>query len=518
MNESSYKHNYEYLSIEEAKAIINGTFVQGSTSIGGELATKSDIDSLLDAAGKHMTSIVAGDNNEYVCYFEWASNRIDPTGVHVTNIILQVGSNQKISYELTPSNATVDSCVYEITSGSEYIHITDGVIYADAVGEATCKITINGNIANTFAISVIKGNSERMSGDVFIIRRPSSGSQVIIDLHSPEYCYNFSSWRPSNNNEMIYPQVYCSNLDATWWGTKTSQIIIDIDAIRKTYQSIKNKPSLQKNRTIEDACKLNDGHYAYIYLYADNYVDSSMLNKVYTVPCRAYKKSSNSSISFDSGKRYVELNGYTATGDVKNINYLVYGSLIDNTIWKKNNVISNWASSNGEKKYSDYFTRCGTLYAYIQIDLDSTGDTSVFNFVSFGDGYFDKGYNFYKNNIEINNMSIDTTTNSLNVDGDNVELNITVNKINGSADVSKLTGAMFASCFEDGNEVASETYYGTDSNGAFLWLDSIQSLPYTTQINISKRNFNKIQLYASAIDTDNMKIYKTQSAIKEITL
>jgi len=90
-----------------------------------------------------------------------------------------------------------------------------------------------------------------------------------------------------------------------------------------------------------------------------------MLNKVYTVPCRAYKKSSNSSISFDSVNRYVKLNGYTATGDVKNINYLVYGSLIDNTIWKENDVISDWASSNGEKKYSDYFTRCGTLYAYI---------------------------------------------------------------------------------------------------------------------------------------------------------
>lgn len=52
MEESIYKHNYEYLSIEEAKAIVNGTFVQGTTNIGGELATKSDIGKLLDTANK----------------------------------------------------------------------------------------------------------------------------------------------------------------------------------------------------------------------------------------------------------------------------------------------------------------------------------------------------------------------------------------------------------------------------------------------------------------------------------
>lgn len=49
MEEPIYKHNYEYLSIEEAKAIVNGTFVQGTTNIGGELATKGDIDGLLTA-------------------------------------------------------------------------------------------------------------------------------------------------------------------------------------------------------------------------------------------------------------------------------------------------------------------------------------------------------------------------------------------------------------------------------------------------------------------------------------
>lgn len=72
MEESIYKHNYEYLSIEEAKSIIGGTFVQGTTSIGGELATKADVDKLLTAADKKLTSIVplTGASNEFICFFE----------------------------------------------------------------------------------------------------------------------------------------------------------------------------------------------------------------------------------------------------------------------------------------------------------------------------------------------------------------------------------------------------------------------------------------------------------------
>lgn len=72
MEESIYKHNYEYLSIEEAKSIIGGTFVQGTTNIGGELATKADVDKLLTAADKKLTSIVplTGASNEFICFFE----------------------------------------------------------------------------------------------------------------------------------------------------------------------------------------------------------------------------------------------------------------------------------------------------------------------------------------------------------------------------------------------------------------------------------------------------------------
>lgn len=95
MEESSYKHNYEYLSIEEAKAIINGTFVQGTTNIGGELATKADIDKLLTAADKKLTSIVpsTGVSNEFVCFFECVNNEDFPDDL------------QHRWIEITPTNA-----------------------------------------------------------------------------------------------------------------------------------------------------------------------------------------------------------------------------------------------------------------------------------------------------------------------------------------------------------------------------------------------------------------------------
>ncbi len=95
MEESSYKHNYEYLSIEEAKAIINGTFVQGATNIGGELATKADIDKLLTAADKKLTSIVpsTGVSNEFVCFFECVNNEDFPDDL------------QHRWIEITPTNA-----------------------------------------------------------------------------------------------------------------------------------------------------------------------------------------------------------------------------------------------------------------------------------------------------------------------------------------------------------------------------------------------------------------------------
>ena len=516
MEESSYKHNYEYLSIEEAKSIISGTFVQGTTSIGGELATKSDIDKLLTAADKRLTSMVPSTvaSNEFVCFFECVNNRVDPTGVHVTNIIIQVGQNQKIQYELTPSNATVDTCIYEITSGSDYVHITDGVVYADAVGEAICKITINGTIESTFQIEVINGNVERHYGDVFIIQRCGGGSTAFVDLHSPEYCFNPSSWDPEFNNYMVYPFTYIKGIDTELFQSQ-SQMLIDIDQIRKTYQQIKNKPSLIKGKTIEQACQIHGGHYAYVYLYSDN-LWSKELGNVNSVKCRWYKKSSGASISFDRSMRWSTLKGFTYTSDFKYINYLTYGCLLKDYIIP----VSGYIMNGGDTKDLDYFLRCGTLFSFIRIDLDSNSETPLSDFVSFNDGYFEKGYNINLYEIEntVKELVVDITTNSLTTDGDNVELNITINKINNSTDITFLRSIMVAIAHNNTYKDPVDTFCSTDNNGAFFYNDGGIKLPYTTQINIPKKDFSKIGLYMCAIDTESGTPYKTSKPIKEITL
>ena len=519
MEESSYKHNYEYLSIEEAKAIINGTFVQGTTNIGGELATKADIDKLLADANKKLTSIVpsTGVSNEFVCFFECVDNRVDPTGVHVTNIIIQVGQNQKIKYELTPSNATVDTCTYEVISGSEFVHITDGIVYADAVGDATCKITINGTIESTFSVNVINGNAERHYGDVFIIQRPLSGSAVFIDLHSPEYCFNPADRRPQYSNYMIYPRTYVKGIDTGVFQSK-SQIIIDVDQIRKTYKQIKNKPSLIKGKTIEQACQIHGGHYVYVYLYSGNFADDSYINSVKSSKCRWYKKSDGASISYDPSLSWSTLNGFTATGDFKDINYLIYGCVFGYSI-SKLVPIAMYDGASSSAKGLDYFLRCGTLYSFIRIDLDSNSETPVSDFVSFNDGYFEKGYNINLDEIEntAKELSVDITQNTLNTDGDNVELNITINKINNSTDITFLRSIMSVSTF-DNNDRVLDTFCGTDENGAFFYNDGGIKLPYTTQINIPKNNFEKIKLHMCAIDTESGIFYRTSTPIKEVTL
>lgn len=156
MEESSYKHNYEYLSIEEAKAIINGTFVQGTTNIGGELATKADIDKLLTAADKKLTSIVpsTGVSNEFVCFFECVDNRVDPTSVTISDITMNVGESRQLSYNVTPANSTIDSVSYEIVSGSDLAHIENSTIYADKEGSVVYKVVINNSVTATANITI----------------------------------------------------------------------------------------------------------------------------------------------------------------------------------------------------------------------------------------------------------------------------------------------------------------------------------------------------------------------------
>lgn len=176
MEESSYKHNYEYLSIEEAKAIVNGTFVQGTTNIGGELATKADIDKLLTAADKKLTSIVpsTGVSNEFVCFFECVDNRVDPTSVTISDITMNIGESRQLSYNVTPPNSTIDSVSYEIVSGSDLAHIENSTIYADKEGSVVYKVVINNSVTATANITISDTYTYKDVYDINSDLKPSS--------------------------------------------------------------------------------------------------------------------------------------------------------------------------------------------------------------------------------------------------------------------------------------------------------------------------------------------------------
>lgn len=502
--------------------------VTGSYGLTGSFGTKKTVGQINDTITVEKNTTTQTKSGSKIYYYNntpgtnpsatvtWtqdARSVIAPTSVHVTNIILQVGQNQQIQYEVTPSNADVDTCTYEVTSGSDYVHITDGVVYADAVGKADCKITINGTVESTFQVNVINGNVERHNGDVFIVQTPRGGGIALVDLHSPEYCINPSNKSPKSCNYMVYQDFYIQGVDHGVFYTKQNNII-DIDKIRETYKQIKDKPSLIKGKTIEQACSMNGGHYAYIYLYSDSWV-ANEIGALNTLKCRAYKKSSNSSISIDG--YWLNLNGYTATGDSRDVNYLTYGTCVDFLTYRNIDSAPSFDKGYGGNVCCDYFNRCGTLYSYLLIDLDQNNETSVFDFVLSNDGYFEKGYNVNRDNWDdIKEMTVDYTQNSLDTTGDYMKLNITINKINNSTDISNLRGNMVAWCFIDGHNIAESAFYGTDSNGAFFNITDEQTLPYTTQINIPKKDFNKVQLYLSALNTNDSLIYR--SAPIEITL
>ena len=113
-------------------------------------------------------------------------------------------------------------------------------------------------------------------------------------------------------------------------------------------------------------------------------------------------------------------------------------------------------------------------------------------------------------------MAVDYTQNSLDTTGDYAKLNITINKINNSTDISNLRGNMVLLGFDSTGHSPVYRSYGTDSNGAFFNITDKQILPYTTQINIPKKDLNKVQLYLSALNTDDSLVYR--SAPIEITL
>lgn len=483
MEESSYKHNYEYLSIEEAKAIINGTFVQGTTNIGGELATKADIDKLLTAADKKLTSIVpsTGVSNEFVCFFECVDNRVDPTGVHVTNIIIQVGQNQKIKYELTPSNATVDTCTYEVTSGSEYVHITDGVVYADAIGEAICKITINGTIEYTFYVSVTDNNIIDLNCDVIAIQN----CNINILLYDMKYTdQGISNYPP------FYENAFGNRCNL--YGYDGSWSFVNFDKLKDIYKSVKNTQSQVKGKTVEQMCQSDYGAAIKIN-FEDNLPFDDDSHQVRPDEKRTYKilrltkNTPSASINYNDKDHKVHISGYDFKEELS-FTSLVHGN------------------------EDNYFLKTGTIVATNYFFPESDDKWSTSNLIVPKDGqYIYKGYQLSRYSYgddQTQQPNIDAQLLNVNKNGNIYTGQIKINSINGNTDISNIHGYL-TFMYKVGGNVPYK--YGDKENGLYN-LTHIKTLPYTFDFKIEKQanggGLYVHPLYFYTTDKELINVYK----------
>lgn len=691
MEESSYKHNYEYLSIEEAKSIIGGTFVQGTTSIGGELATKADIDKLLTAADKKLTSIVpvTDTSNEFICFFECISNEtfpddlehrwievspiqftfpadggsvkitgsygltgtlgtrkkvgdiadtitadanatpstksgskiyhynndqsqtptakvswtqpnkeeefpddeahrwieitptdagnfteaggtitvtgsygltgsygtkrtvgqindtitvekntttqtksgsktyyynnttgtdpsatvtwtqdahtiVAPTSVYVTNIILQVGQNQQIQYEVTPSNADIDTCTYEVTSGSDYVHITDGVVYADAVGKADCKITINGTVESVFQVSVTDNNIIDLDCDVLAIQN----CEIEVGLYAMSHNLEggVTSLLYLHDNAVVSGcQIY--GRDGYW-------SLVDFNKLRELYESIKNEQSQVKGKTVEQMCQSPYGPAIEI-IFKDelknDYSEEVQQDekRTYTI-LRLTKNTPSASIYYNDKDYKVHVSGYD---------------------FKEN--VSFSAMVHGAENYgiSEYYAPAKTIVAENYFFIKNK-KWSTTNLVVPKDGeYIFKGYQTYpkysKDNQYIGPIApiVDAELLNKNVNGATISGQIKINSINGKTDISTINGYLIFQ-YRRKRQVGVFSELGDKENGLYN-LTQIKNLPYTFDFKITRKKDYSSGLFVNPVyfyttDKELIKIHcfnnviSTDSIIEEI--
>ena len=164
---SEYNHDYEKLTEGEANKINDGSFNDGITSINGECVCAEEVNNMLDSQGKHVVSMIGGDDlQELVCYYTWSRNTIDPTGVTVPNIEMIVDDRKLLAYQVTPIDADVTSAEFVIESGSDNVHIDGSYIVADKEGTATYKVILNGSITSSTATITVSNKPEEFPDDL----------------------------------------------------------------------------------------------------------------------------------------------------------------------------------------------------------------------------------------------------------------------------------------------------------------------------------------------------------------
>lgn len=666
MEESIYKHNYEYLSIEEAKSIIGGTFIQGTTNIGGELATKADIDGLLKGADKKLTSIVpvTDTSNEFICFFEcedietfpddlehrwievspiqftfpadggsvkitgsygltgtlgtrkkvgditdtitadanatpstksgsktyyynndqsqtptakvswtqpnkeeefpddeahrwieitptnagnfpetggtitvtgsygltgsfgtrktvgnindtitvekntttqtksgsktyyynnttgtnpsatvtWTQDAhaiVTPTSVYVTNIVLQVGQNQQIQYKVTPSNADVDTCTYEVTSGSNYVHITDGVVYADAVGKADCKITINGAIESIFYVSVTDHNIIDLDCDIIAIQ--NCGIEVGLYAMSHNLETGVTNVLPWHGNAFVDKcQIY--GRDGYW-------SLVNFDKLREFYESIKNEQSQVKGKTVEQMCQSPYGPAIEIEFY--DMLDESWSKEVQQDEKRTYtilrltKNTPSASIYYNDRDHKVHISGYD---------------------FKENISFSSLVHAANNYTLVDYYLSNRTIVAenYFFVEHNKWSTTNLL--VPKDGGYIFKGYQTFPEFSETGGAIgpitpvVDAELLNKSVNGATISGQIKINSIDGKTDISTINGYLSFE-YRRKNLIGTTYVYGDSENGLYN-LTLIKNLPYTFDFKITRESNYSSGLFVNPIYID----------------
>ncbi len=490
----------------EAGGTITVTGSYGLTGSFGTKKTVGQINDTITVERNTTTQTKSGSKTYYynntpgtnpsatVTWTQDARSVIAPTSVHVTNIILQVGQNQQIQYEVTPSNADIDTCTYEVTSGSDYVHITDGVVYADAVGKADCKITINGTIESIFQVSVTDHNIIDLDCDVIAIQNCGIEVGLYAMSHNLDTgTTNVLSW----HGDAFVDKCKIYGRDGYW-------SLINFDKLRQFYESIKNEQSQVKGKTVEQMCQSPYGPAIEITFY--DTLDKSTSQEVQQDEKRTYtilrltKNTPSASIYYNDRDYKVHISGYDFKENV-NFSAMVhaannYNTLVDYYLLNRTIVAEN------------YFFVEGNKWSTTNLSVPEDGE------------YIFKGYQIFPKFSETGDSIgaitpvVDAELLNKSVNGATISGQIKINSINGKTDISTIKGYLSFE-YRRKNSIGTIPVYGDSENGLYN-LTRIKNLPYTFDFKITREGNYSSGLFVNPIyiDTADEELIKVHELEK----
>lgn len=475
----------------EAGGTITVTGSYGLTGSFGTRRTVGQINDTITVERNTTTQTKSGSKTYYynnthgtnpsatVTWIQDARSVIAPTSVHVTNIILQVGQNQQIQYEVTPSNADVDTCTYEVTSGSDYVHITDGVVYADAVGKADCKIIINGTIESIFQVSVTNHNIIDLDCDVIAIQNCGIEVGLYAMSHNLDSgTTNVLSW----HGDAFVDKCKIYGRDGYW-------SLVNFDKLRQFYESIKNEQSQVKGKTVEQMCQSPYGPAIEIIFY--DTLDKSTSQEVQQDEKRTYtilrltKNTPSASIYYNDRDYKVHISGYDFKENVS------FSSMVHAA---NNYTLVDYYLSNRTIVAENYFFVEGNKWSTTNLSVPEDGE------------YIFKGYQTFPefsetgDGIDPITPVVDAELLNKSVNGATISGQIKINSINGKTDISTINGYLSFE-YRRKNLIGATYVYGDSENGLYN-LTRIKNLPYTFDFKITRNSNYSSGLFVNPIYID----------------